>query len=197
MAVAFYPSNSSLAQESFTDEPWTQVLTRGPVHEAFAGVISYDSVPGIVVKNAPPALIEEISPNERPVGEDVTWIPGYWAWDDERNDFLWISGIWRALPPGREWIVGYWAETTEGYQWTSGFWADVTTTETTYLPPPPIVLKKGQTSKHPQGTMAGHRGTGLGVRSAMPGAPVIGQRAGQTGIGFLLTMCGPGADMCL
>jgi hypothetical protein len=137
LTAAFYPSNSSLAQESYADEPGTQVLTRGPVHEAFAGVISYDSVPGIVVKNAPPALIEEIPPDERPVGEDVTWIPGYWAWDDERNDFLWISGIWRALPPGREWIVGYWAETTEGYQWTSGYWADVTTTETTYLPPPP------------------------------------------------------------
>ena len=34
----------------------------------------------------------------------MAWIPGYWAWDDERNDFLWISGIWRALPPGRQWV---------------------------------------------------------------------------------------------
>jgi hypothetical protein len=149
LTAAFYPSNSSLAQESYVDEPGTQVLTRGPVHEAFAGAISYDSVPGIVVKNAPPALIEEIPPEERPVGEDVAWIPGYWAWDDERNDFLWISGIWRALPPGREWIVGYWAETTEGYQWTSGYWADVTTTETTYLPPPPRSVEEGPNIEAP------------------------------------------------
>ena len=131
------------------DEAGAQVLTRGPVHEAFAGVISYDSQPGIVVTAAPPALIEEIPPGERPVGDDVTWIPGYWAWDDERNDFLWISGIWRALPPGREWIVGYWVDTTEGYQWTSGYWADVTTTETTYLPAPPRSVEEGPNIEAP------------------------------------------------
>jgi hypothetical protein len=136
-------AKGTLAQETFTDEAGAEVLTRGPVHEAFAGVISYDSVPGIVVTAAPPTLIEEIPPGERPIGDDVTWIPGYWAWDDERNDFLWISGIWRALPPGREWIVGYWGDTTEGYQWTSGYWADVTTTETTYLPAPPRSVEEG------------------------------------------------------
>ena len=38
----------------------------------------------------------------------MDWIPGYWAWDDERADFLWVSGIWRALPPGRQWVPGYW-----------------------------------------------------------------------------------------
>ena len=62
--------------------PEFEVLTRGPVHEAFARVIQYDSVPGIVVNAAPPALIEEIPPGERPVGDDVTWIQGYWAWDE-------------------------------------------------------------------------------------------------------------------
>ena len=149
IAAVGAPTGSGLAQDSFVDETGAQVLTRGPVHEAFAGVISYEYEPGIVVTSAPPELIEEIPPGERPVGDDVTWIPGYWAWDDERNDFLWISGIWRALPPGREWIVGYWADTTEGYQWTSGYWADVTTTEVTYLPAPPRSVEEGPNIEAP------------------------------------------------
>ena len=35
-----------------------------------------------------PAAIEEVPPEQRPVGANVAWIPGYWAWDDERNDYL-------------------------------------------------------------------------------------------------------------
>jgi len=113
-----------------------QVLTRGPVHEAFAGIVTYNPEPGIVVAKAPPEMIEEVPPGERPEGNNVTWIPGYWAWDEERSDFIWISGTWRALPPGRQWMAGYWGETTQGYQWTSGYWADAATQETTYLPQP-------------------------------------------------------------
>ena len=149
LAIAGHAMPTGFAQEPIAEEPGAQVLTRGPVHEAFAGIISFDPLPGIVVTTAPPELIEEIPPGERPVGDDVTWIPGYWAWDDERNDFLWISGIWRALPPGREWIVGYWGETTEGYQWTSGYWADVATTETTYLPAPPKSVEEGPNIEAP------------------------------------------------
>jgi len=120
-----------------------QVLTRGPVHEAFAGVVSYKPEAGIVVPKAPPANIEEVPPAERPVGNNVTWIPGYWSWDDGRSDFVWVSGTWRALPPGREWIPGYWSQTTGGYQWTSGYWADASETETTYLSEPPATLEVG------------------------------------------------------
>ena len=89
------------AQPSDNDVPGAQVLTRGPVHEAFAGMVTFNPEPGIVVTKAPPDVIEEVPPEERPEGDNVTWIPGYWAWDDERSDFLWVSGTWRALPPGR------------------------------------------------------------------------------------------------
>lgn len=91
----------------------------------------------------PPEPIEEMPPEEKPEGENVTWIPGYWAWDDERKDYLWISGTWRALPPGRAWIAGYWAQTAQGYQWTSGYWADAAQQESTYLPPPPATIEAG------------------------------------------------------
>jgi len=132
-----------LAQQPGGDVPGAEVLTRGPVHEAFAGMVTYNPEPGVVVAKAPPELIEEMPPEERPEGDNVTWIPGYWAWDDERSDFLWVSGTWRALPPGREWMAGYWGRTTQGYQWTSGYWADATARETTYLPPPPATVEVG------------------------------------------------------
>lgn len=131
------------------DTQGAEVLTRGPVHEAFAGIVSFNPEPGDIVEKAPPAAIEELPPEERPEGDHITWIPGYWAWDDERNDFLWISGTWRALPPGRQWIAGYWAKADNGYQWISGYWADATVQETTYLPKPPVTVETGPNVKAP------------------------------------------------
>ena len=119
------------------------MLTRGPVHEAFAETVTFDPEPGIVVPKAPPAAIEEVPPEQRPAGDNVTWIPGYWSWDDERNDFLWVSGIWRNLPPGRQWIAGYWGKTAQGYQWTSGYWADASMSNVAYLPEPPATVETG------------------------------------------------------
>jgi hypothetical protein len=120
-----------------------EVLTRGPVHEAFAETITFDPEPGIVAPKAPPEPIEEVTPDQRPEGANVTWIPGYWGWDDERNDFLWVSGIWRALPPGRQWVPGYWGQSQQGSQWTSGYWADAEASEIDYLPEPPATVEAG------------------------------------------------------
>lgn len=120
-----------------------EVLTRGPVHEAFAETITFDAEPGVVAPKAPPADIEEVTPQQRPAGANLAWIPGYWAWDDERNDFMWVSGIWRALPPGRQWVPGYWGQSQQGFQWTSGYWADSAASETDYLPEPPATVEAG------------------------------------------------------
>ena len=120
-----------------------EVMTRGPVHEAFAGTISYDPTPGVIVGQAPPTLIEEVPPEQRLEGENVTWIPGYWAWDEDQNDFLWVSGIWRNLPPGREWVPGYWSDSDGRHQWTSGYWEDAENTEVSYLPEPPRSVESG------------------------------------------------------
>jgi hypothetical protein len=127
---------------SDTDEG-VQVLTRGPVHEAFAETVTYDPEPGVVVSKAPPSAIEELPPDQRPEGANVAWIPGYWGWDDERNDFLWVSGVWRSLPPGRQWVAGYWGKSDQGYQWTSGYWADAKASEVEYLPEPPATVEVG------------------------------------------------------
>ncbi|MFZ0451823.1 MAG: YXWGXW repeat-containing protein, partial [Desulfatiglandaceae bacterium] len=125
-----------------------QVLTSGPIHEAFAEAVELDPEPGIVAPKAPPALIEEIPPEQKPEG-DVQWIPGYWAWDDERNGYIWVSGIWRVPPPDRQWVPGYWNHVTQGYQWTSGYWASVRQAATEYLPEPPESVEVGPSSNAP------------------------------------------------
>ena len=120
-----------------------EVMTRGPVHEAFAETVAFDPAPGIIVTQQPPALIEEVMPDQRPAGDNVAWIPGYWGWDEDQNDFLWISGIWRNLPPGREWVPGYWSAVDSGHQWTSGYWQDAEAAEVSYLPEPPRSVERG------------------------------------------------------
>jgi hypothetical protein len=137
-AVSAQPGQADVEQEQ-----GVQVLTRGPVHEAFAETVTFDPEAGIVVPNAPPAAIEELPPDQKPEGANVAWIPGYWGWDDERSDFLWVSGVWRALPPGRQWVPGYWGKTGQGFQWTSGYWADAKTSEVEYLPEPPETVEAG------------------------------------------------------
>ena len=124
-------------------EEGVQVLTRGPVHEAFAETVTFDPEPGLLVPKGPPAAIEELPPEQRLAGANVAWIPGYWAWDDERSDFLWVSGIWRNLPPGRQWVPGYWAQSGANFQWTSGYWADAKVSEIEYLPEPPATVEAG------------------------------------------------------
>lgn len=124
-------------------EGGVQVLTRGPVHEAFAETVTFDPEPGIVVSMAPPNPISEVPPDQRPEGNNITWIPGYTAWDDERNDYLWVSGVWRAPPPGRQWFSGYWGRSSQGFQWTSGYWGDAQLDEIEYLPEPPETAEVG------------------------------------------------------
>ena len=131
------------AVESVPDPTEPVVLTRGPVHEAFAGLVTLNPMPGIAISKAPPAAIAEIPPETRPEGEGVAWIPGYWGWDDERMDFVWVSGTWRVLPPGRAWIVGYWTKNDSGYQWISGYWANAVSKDVLYLPAPPATLENG------------------------------------------------------
>ena len=105
--------------------------------------MTFDPEPGILVSKAPPAAIEELPPDQKPEGAHVAWIPGYWGWDDERSDFLWVSGVWRALPPGRQWVPGYWGRSVQGFQWTSGYWADAKASEVEYLPEPPATVEVG------------------------------------------------------
>src|SRR6266566_4961636 len=128
-----FPASFVLAQEPDKPEAGIEVLARGPVHEAFAQPTEATAQPGIVVPRRPPDPIAELPPDEKPSGDNVQWIPGYWAWDSDRSDFLWVSGFWRAVPPGRKWLPGHWAEVAGGRQWVSGFWAADSRQDAQYL----------------------------------------------------------------
>jgi hypothetical protein len=121
--------------------PDVEVLARGPMHEAFAEPVVANAAPGLMVNRAPPPLVQEMPPAERPFG--AIWIPGYWAWDDDQGDFLWVSGLWRIAPPGCRWVPGYWAPVSGGWQWVPGFWLSETVQQVEYLPAPPPSLEVG------------------------------------------------------
>ncbi|OWK43089.1 hypothetical protein FRUB_02688 [Fimbriiglobus ruber] len=110
---------------------------RGPVHEAYAEPTGAAPAPGTVAPQAPPADINEVPPDQRPEGDNVQWIPGYWAWDDDSHGYIWVSGFWRIPPPARRWLPGHWQAIDGGWQWVAGFWAPDDLTQVQYLPAPP------------------------------------------------------------
>jgi hypothetical protein len=128
-----------------------EVLARGPVHEAFATPTA-DPIPTRPVPKRPPKPLEEMPPDQKPEG-DVAWISGYWAWDDDRSDYLWVSGIWRATPPGKQWVAGYWKESADQWQWVPGFWTaaaqEEAKSDVTYLPAPPAPPEIAQPAEPP------------------------------------------------
>jgi hypothetical protein len=126
-----------------------EVLTRGPVHEAFAEPVNYNPEPTKIVPKQPPDPIEELPPDQRPADENAQWIPGYWAWDDDRSDFLWVSGIWRVSPPGRVWVPGYWSQVETGWQSTAGYWKVVEQNQVQYVPQPPAPLEAAPSTPAP------------------------------------------------
>lgn len=138
--------------DRFSIEAGVEILTRGPVHEAFAEPVAIDPEPGIFIQREPPPPLLEEPPEEAPVidGQEAEWIPGYWSWDEERQDYVWVSGTWRLPPPNSTWIPGYWNRAENGYQATSGFWLpDDDDDEIEYLPEPPQPLERGPVGEPP------------------------------------------------
>ena len=125
-------------------------LLRGPVHEAYAEQLNSDPVTGLLIPQKPPESVEEVPPELKPDGRQVEWISGYWAWDEDQDDFIWISGIWREVPQGFRWLPGYWTEVDGGYQWVNGTWVSTQTSEITYLnDAPPETLEQGPVGNSP------------------------------------------------
>lgn len=118
-----------------------EIQTRGPVHEAFAQPNDIRPVPGQPIPKEPPPAIPEEPPEERPEGDNVQFIPGYWAWDAEQSQFLWVSGGYRNAPVGRQWVPGHWVHTDEGWRWVPGMWAAEQQQELQYTPEPPAPLQ--------------------------------------------------------
>ena len=133
-------------------------MTRGPVHEAFAAPLVHDPNAAPTIEKQPPEPIQELPPDQKPAGQNVQWIPGYWSWDVSRSDFIWISGIWREPPPNSQWVPGYWHDVDGGHQWVAGTWIPVSTGQSqnqqSYLPPPPASLEAGPNSPPPSANVS-------------------------------------------
>jgi len=123
--------------------PEGEVQGRGPIHEGFAQPGGLPPRPGSIIPKQPPDPIQETPPEYKPQGDNVIWIPGYWTWDDERRDFLWVSGFWRVPPAGRKWAPGYWTQTEGGWRWVTGFWAPAAAETLPYRELPPESLDRG------------------------------------------------------
>ena len=123
------------------------VQARGQVHEAYGEPTQTQALQGVLVSKAVPNPIEEAPPEQKPAGDNVAWIPGYWGWDDEGKDFVWVSGFWRVVPPGQTWVPGHWVKSGDGFRFVSGYWvANVAATENhevEYLPQPPALIEAG------------------------------------------------------
>ena len=79
---------------------------------------------GISVGFAPPAL----PVYEQPVcpGEGYIWTPGYWAYDDEIDDYYWVPGTWVLAPEvGFLWTPGWWGWGGEAFIFHEGYWGPV------------------------------------------------------------------------
>lgn len=145
----FSTATGHAQEQPNAQQPGVEVLTRGPIHEAYAEPVAAQPTPGPVVPRQPPEPIEEMPADERPAGADVQWIPGYWGWDDDRADFVWVSGFWRVPPPSRQWVPGYWTQVAGGWQWVPGYWSPVGQQDVTFLPQPPEPLDAGSSVPAP------------------------------------------------
>lgn len=142
-------ATAALCFSTHAEEPplanGVEILARGPVHEGYATAIDPNPVASPIIPKQPPEAIEELPPDQKPEGDNVVWLPGYWSWDQEREDFIWVSGFWRVPPPNRFWVPGSWRKMEGGWQWTCGFWnaAQAQQAEIEYLPEPPASLDEG------------------------------------------------------
>jgi hypothetical protein len=137
IAQLLMPTVESDTPPALPDQEQPEVLSRGPVHEAFAEPVNLQYQAGLIAPERPPPNIEEVPPSERPQGQQYVWIPGYWSWDADRRGYIWVSACWRVAPPRMSWVPGYWAQVAAGWEWVAGFWTPAGVQEIEYLPAPP------------------------------------------------------------
>ncbi len=58
----------------------------------------------VYAPKAPPAPVVERPSGVRPA-RNAQWIAGYWAWDTELGDFVWVGGSWQVPPEGSSWVA--------------------------------------------------------------------------------------------
>ena len=124
------------------DDEGVEPLGKGRVHEAFATPAVFSAKANPIVAKEPPAAVDEMPPDQKPEGSNVQWIRGYFAFDDDKQSYYWVSGLWRNIPPNMDWVPGAWTSANGGSQFVSGFWRPASATgELEVVPTPPEPLQ--------------------------------------------------------
>jgi|GEM_PF-1987088 len=111
-----------------------QPYENGPVHEAFVAPVSAELLID-AVEFEPPELINERIPKQLDI--QAEWISGYWKWDLNANDFVWVSGVWRRPPPGHQWISSFWKEYKGDWIRVPGYWSRIPEQSADFISMPP------------------------------------------------------------
>ena len=173
-----------------------QVLTRGPIHEAFAAPVVHDPRSGPVIPKQPPrahrgdAAGPEAFRPERAVDSRLLELgPGTHRLPLDQRSL-------RKPPPGRQWVPGYWHQVEGGFQ--SGFPA--TGCPSACLPaaeqarrrhrlnPPTCQLRRRVSKRGPAAprrdlASSGRREAGTGKGNAMSVPGLLGRRPVNLGLG--------------
>lgn len=121
-----------------TEAQTIQTYENGPIHEAFVSPISANLLLD-AVEFEPPEPINERIPRQLDIQSE--WIAGYWQWDLNANDFVWVSGVWRRPPPGHQWIQGFWKKYDNAWVRIPGYWSRQPEQYNDYISiPPPDAL---------------------------------------------------------
>ena len=146
------PKPTSTSKQNILDLFNQAPMPSGPVHEAFATSLQLNPVPVPVAPKAPPVSVNEMPNANRPAGENVQWIDGYWVYDGKAERFLWVSGLWRKLPPGRQWTPTKWQKVDGGFRRIAGSWLpdDMKDEQIVKLEELPKSLEKGPEVAKPQ-----------------------------------------------
>jgi hypothetical protein len=99
----------------------------------FALLVGALALPGTASAQVAVEFSVGFAPPELPVyeqplcpGEGYIWTPGYWAWDDDDQDYYWVPGTWVLAPQaGYLWTPGYWGWGGEAYVFHVGYWGPV------------------------------------------------------------------------
>lgn len=136
------PDQNQPRDQTATTQEGVEIQARGQIHEAFAQPSQARQRPSPIARKQPPEPVNELPPDQKPEGDNVQWIPGYWAWEEDRSDFLWVSGTWRDVPPERRWVPGYWTQAEGGWRWVSGYWNGHQVTAIDIYPEPPEPIEE-------------------------------------------------------
>ncbi|WP_171474069.1 YXWGXW repeat-containing protein [Frigoriglobus tundricola] len=131
-------------------KPRVTVVESGPVHEGFAQPGAHIRGRDITAPTAPPPPVDEIPPDAKLEGTGIRWVPGYWHWDADRNDFIWVCGCHRNVPPECAWEPGLWKQVRSKWTYFPGYWRPTgAKSVTSNLPEPPA--PKGEDPTVPPG----------------------------------------------